>query len=46
LIGYYPSRRLAGSDFRKIEVSLAPTVPNVNTLQVRHRVGYYTSPLE
>ncbi len=46
LIGYYPSRRLASSDFRKIEVELAPTVPNASTLQVRHRVGYYTSPLE
>lgn len=46
LIGYYPSRRLASSDFRKIDVELVPTVPNANTLQVRHRVGYYTSPLE
>ncbi len=46
LIGYYPSRRLAGSDFRKIEIQLAPTVPNANVLQVRHRTGYYTSPLE
>jgi Ca-activated chloride channel family protein len=46
LIGYYPSRRLASSDFRKIELQLSPTVPNANTLQVRHRVGYYTSPLE
>ncbi len=46
LIGYYPSRRLASSDFRSIEVRLSPTVPNVNALQVRHRVGYYTSPLE
>ena len=46
LIGYYPSRRLAGSDFRKIEVDLAPAVANRNLLRVRHRVGYYTSPLE
>ncbi len=46
LIGYYPSRRLAGSDFRKIDIQLAPTVPNADTLQVRHRAGYYTSPLE
>jgi len=46
LIGYYPSRRLASSDFRRIDVQLAPTVPNANLLQVRHRVGYYTSPLE
>lgn len=46
LIGYYPSRRLAGSDFRKIEIELAPTVPNASLLQVRHRTGYYTSPLE
>ncbi len=46
LIGYYPSRRLASSDFRKIEVQLAPSVPNADQLQVRHRIGYYTSPLE
>jgi Ca-activated chloride channel family protein len=46
LIGYYPSRRLASSDFRRIEVQLAPNVPNRNSLNVRHRVGYYTSPLE
>ena len=46
LIGYYPSRRLASSDFRKIDVELAPTVPQADTLQVRHRSGYYTSPLE
>lgn len=46
LIGYYPSRRLASSDFRRIEVQLAPSVPNADQLQVRHRNGYYTSPLE
>jgi Ca-activated chloride channel homolog len=46
LIGYYPSRRLASTDFRKIDVELAPSVPNADTLQVRHRAGYYTSPLE
>ncbi len=46
LIGYYPSRRLASSDFRRIEVELAPGVANRNLLRVRHRVGYYTSPLE
>lgn len=46
LIGYYPSRRLASSDFRKIDVELSPSVPNASNLQVRHRVGYYTSPLE
>jgi Ca-activated chloride channel homolog len=46
LIGYYPSRRLASTDFRKIEIELAPTVPNASELQVRHRSGYYTSPLE
>lgn len=46
LIGYYPSRRLTDSDFRKIDIQLVPTVPNVNLLQVRHRVGYYTSALE
>ena len=46
LIGYYPSRRLASSDFRRIDVELAPGVANRSLLQVRHRVGYYTSPLE
>jgi Ca-activated chloride channel homolog len=46
LIGCYPSRRLASNDFRQIEVRLAPTVPNGNSLKVRHRSGYYTIPLE
>lgn len=46
LIGYYPSRRVAGNDFRKIDVQLSPGVKNANLLQVRHRAGYYTSPLE
>ncbi len=46
LIGYYPSRRVAGNDFRKIDVQLSPTVKNAGLLQVRHRAGYYTSPLE
>jgi Ca-activated chloride channel family protein len=46
LLAYYPTRRLADSDFRRIEVRVAP-VNNPSTdhpqLQVRHRTGYYTS---
>lgn len=40
LLGYYPSRRLADSSFRKIEVKLKGDPENVF---VRHRYGYYTS---
>ena len=39
LIGYYPSRRLADSSFRRIEVQ----VKGHPDLKPRHRAGYYTS---
>jgi Ca-activated chloride channel family protein len=45
LLGYYPSQRLADSDFRTIEVrvsSLSPGTPNAQLI-VRNRSGYYTS---
>ncbi len=47
LIGYYPSARLADSDYRRIEIKVDPTTkdyPNPADLQVRHRTGYYTMP--
>jgi Ca-activated chloride channel homolog len=40
LLAYYPSRRVADSDYRRIEVKVVGT----NTeLRARHRAGYYTS---
>jgi len=42
LLAYYPSQRLADSDFRRIEVKLA-SVPNSDDYKTRHRTGYYTS---
>ena len=42
LLAYYPSQRLADSDFRRIEVKLAG-VTNSSELKARHRTGYYTS---
>lgn len=42
LLAYYPSQRLADSDFRRIEVKLA-NVPNSDDYKTRHRTGYYTS---
>jgi Ca-activated chloride channel homolog len=47
LIAYYPSRRVADSDFRSIEIKLNPTTkdyPDPSQLVVRHRTGYYTMP--
>jgi Ca-activated chloride channel homolog len=47
LIAYYPSTRLADSDFRRIEIKINPTsndYPDPSELQVRHRTGYYTMP--
>ncbi|MFB3814402.1 MAG: VWA domain-containing protein [Terriglobales bacterium] len=41
LLAYYPSRRLASSDFRHIEVKIHSAAGS--PLQVRHRTGYYTS---
>ncbi len=47
LIAYYPSARLADSDYRRIEIKVDPTskdYPDPANLQVRHRSGYYTMP--
>ncbi len=47
LIAYYPSARLADSDYRSIEIKVDPTTkdyPDPANLQVRHRSGYYTMP--
>jgi len=50
LIGYYPSRRFTSNDFRKIEIELTHLGKfrenGVTEVSVRHRTGYYTSPLE
>jgi Ca-activated chloride channel family protein len=49
LLAYYPSQRLADSDFRRIEVRVLSPATNASTsadrpqLEVRHRTGYYTS---
>jgi Ca-activated chloride channel family protein len=41
LLAYYPARRLAESDFRKIKIELQG--PGAEGLKARHRTGYYTS---
>lgn len=41
LLAYYPSQRLSDSSFRRIFVSVTGT--DETGLQVRHRIGYYTS---
>ena len=45
LLGYYPSRMMADSDFRKISITVKPQEGRPQ-LVVRHRAGYYTSKLE
>lgn len=42
LLAYYPSRRLADSDFRRIQITVNG-VPDGSDYHVRHRTGYYTS---
>jgi Ca-activated chloride channel family protein len=42
LLAYYPSQRLADSDFRRIQVSVKG-MPQDSDFNVRHRTGYYTS---
>jgi Ca-activated chloride channel family protein len=42
LLAYYPSRRLADSDFRRIQISIED-LPVGSDFKVRHRTGYYTS---
>ncbi|MBV9341712.1 MAG: VWA domain-containing protein [Acidobacteria bacterium] len=44
LLAYYPARRLADSDYRRIEVKLTG-VPASSDYNARHRTGYYTSKL-
>jgi Ca-activated chloride channel homolog len=44
LLAYYPERRLADSDFRRIEVKLAG-LTEASEYKSRHRTGYYTSKL-
>lgn len=56
LLGYYPVRRLASSDYRRIEVKVQPAAVSAQggngegegprALRVRHRSGYFTSKLE
>ena len=44
LLAYYPVRRLAESDFRKIKIELKG--PSTEGLKARHRTGYFTSKFE
>ena len=44
LLAYYPERRLADSDFRRIEVKLTGLSSGAD-YKSRHRTGYYTSKL-
>jgi Ca-activated chloride channel family protein len=41
LLAYYPVRRIAETDFRKIKVELKG--PATESLKARHRTGYFTS---
>jgi Ca-activated chloride channel family protein len=41
LLAYYPVRRIADSDFRKIKIDLKG--PATESLRARHRTGYFTS---
>ncbi len=41
LLAYYPVRRIADSDFRKIKIELKG--PNTEGFKARYRAGYYTS---
>lgn len=42
LLAYYPSQRLSGSEFRRIQVAVNG-LPAGTNFKVRHRTGYYTS---
>jgi Ca-activated chloride channel family protein len=42
LLAYYPSHRLAASDFRRIEIQVSADA-GAAPLQARYRTGYYTS---
>jgi len=42
LLAYYPTQRLANSDFRRIQVKVK-SVSSDSPFNVRHRTGYYTT---
>ena len=42
LLGYYPVKRFASSDFRRLDVDVKQD-NSAGPLQARHRTGYYTS---
>jgi len=44
LLGYYPTRKISDSDFRRIEVQVKGA--DTAGLTVRHRTGYYTTKSE
>ena len=47
LLGYYPSRKMADSDFRRIQITVERGGPqSAEKLTVRHRAGYFTSKME
>jgi Ca-activated chloride channel family protein len=46
LLAYYPTQRLADSDFRQIEVKVHDPNHKDAVFSVRHRAGYYTSKLK
>lgn len=51
LLGYYPKQRLSDSDFRRLEVTLAPAADGppadeLPDLRARYRTGYYTSKMK
>ncbi|HZQ92896.1 MAG TPA: VWA domain-containing protein [Terriglobales bacterium] len=43
LLGYYPSRRVSDSEFRRIEVKVTPPAGS-GEMTARHRTGYFTNP--
>ncbi len=43
LLAYYPSRRTASSDFRRIEIKVTGASDSDDGLHARYRTGYYTS---
>ncbi|HEY6351687.1 MAG TPA: VWA domain-containing protein [Candidatus Angelobacter sp.] len=44
LLAYYPNRRLSDSPFRRITVEVNKKGEEGQSLQVRHRAGYYSAP--
>jgi Ca-activated chloride channel family protein len=47
VLGYYPSRKIADSDFRRIQITVDRGAPqSTEKLLVRHRSGYFTSKME